>query len=92
MEAVARRHFWIRGLVQGVSFRWHCAEQAKALGLAGWVRNLDDGRVEAVAEGPPDRVERLAAWCAHGPSAARVEQVEERDEPACGERGFRITR
>lgn len=87
----ARRHFWIRGVVQGVSFRWYLREQARALGLAGWVKNLDDGRVEAAAEGPPGSLDRLAAWCAKGPPAARVAEVVAEDEPAEGEQGFRIT-
>jgi acylphosphatase len=90
--SVERRHFWVRGLVQGVSFRYYTAERARALGLSGWVRNLDDGRVEAAAEGTPAQLEAFASWIGHGPPSAQVEGVEATVEPATGERGFRITR
>lgn len=67
------------------------ASQAEALGLAGWVRNLPDGRVEAVAEGDPASLARLLAWARRGPPAARVEAIEQREEPVEGLRGFRVT-
>lgn len=83
MSAEVRAHALISGRVQGVYYRASAAEQAAALGLAGWVRNLRDGRVELVAEGPPAAVDALLRWCAQGPAHARVEAVEvERDAPA----------
>jgi len=85
-----RRHLVVRGRVQGVAFRWSTQEEARRLGVAGWVRNRDDGSVEAVFEGAPDAVERAEAFCASGPPAARVDAVEGRDEPAEGLEGFEI--
>ena len=80
------------GRVQGVFFRDHCVERASALGVAGTVRNLRDGRVEIVAEGPPDAVERLLAWAREGPPRASVTDVEVIDEEPTGESGFRVAR
>jgi acylphosphatase len=71
----ARVHLHVEGLVQGVSFRAYTAEEARRLGVKGWVRNLPDGRVEVEAEGERSAVEALVAWCRHGPPAARVENV-----------------
>jgi acylphosphatase len=61
-----------------------------SLGLSGWVRNLPDGRVEAVFEGEPAAVEAAVAWCATGPRGALVTSVEKLEEPAQGEPGFRV--
>lgn len=81
----------IRGRVQGVNFRARTRDQAQAAGVAGWVRNLDDGRVEAVFEGPQVAVKRVVSWCYGGPSHARVDRVEVHWEPPTGqERGFDI--
>ena len=66
--------------MQNVWFRDGCASQARAAGVAGWVQNLADGRVEAVLEGDLDAVARVAAWCHDGPTRARVTSVEVRDE------------
>lgn len=69
----------VRGLVQGVFFRAHAAEEARRLGVRGRVWNRADGAVECVAEGPPDAVERFRAWLSHGPPHAQVEAVEAAD-------------
>jgi acylphosphatase len=82
----------VSGRVQGVFYRVTCAERARALGLAGWVRNASDGRVEAVIEGPDDAVEAMVAWCREGPPSARVVAVDVAEEAANGEEGFRVTR
>ena len=78
----------VSGLVQGVFFRASCARVARAEGVAGWVRNRSDGRVEAVFEGPPDAVQRMIAWCGQGPPQARVTAVEVTEETPTGEVGF----
>jgi acylphosphatase len=85
-----RRRLVIRGRVQGVAFRWSTHDEARRLGVDGWVRNLADGSVEAVLEGPPDLVARAEAFCAEGPPAARVREVEASDEPPEGLAGFEI--
>jgi acylphosphatase len=66
----------VRGVVQGVGFRLYAQAEANRLGLRGYVRNLPDGAVEIVAEGPVDAVERLIAWANHGPPGASVEDVD----------------
>jgi acylphosphatase len=73
---LARLHLFVSGRVQGVSFRAHTADVARGLGLAGWVRNLPDGRVEALAEGPRPALEALADWCRRGPPLARVDALD----------------
>jgi acylphosphatase len=79
------------GHVQGVSYRASTVAVARRLGLAGWVRNTDDGAVELEAEGDAGRVAELVAWCEHGPPAARVQRVTlEELEPRGGEGGFAI--
>ena len=65
----------VSGRVQGVFFRAAAADQARALGLSGYARNLSDGAVEIVAEGPRSGLERLASWARRGPRLARVEEV-----------------
>jgi acylphosphatase len=86
----ARVHVFVSGRVQGVWFRESCREQARAAGVGGWVRNLSDGRVEAVFEGAPAAVERVVAWCHDGPGRARVDRVEAAGEAPVGEVGFRV--
>lgn len=68
--------FIVSGKVQGVFFRASTREQARKLGLSGHAINLDDGRVEVVAQGDVEAVEALAAWLRHGPPMARVDDVE----------------
>ncbi len=68
----------LEGRVQGVGFRWHTRLEARALGVHGWVRNREDGAVEAHVEGHPDRVEELLSWFEDGPSGARVDVVDVR--------------
>ncbi|MFO7170823.1 MAG: acylphosphatase [Chloroflexota bacterium] len=88
---VARAHVIISGRVQGVNFRASTRDQARACGVSGWVRNLDDGRVEAVFEGPRPAVERMVDWCHRGPAWARVDQVQVQwQQPTGDERGFSI--
>jgi acylphosphatase len=69
------RRFIVRGLVQGVGFRAATQRKARALGVVGWVRNLPDGRVEALAGGAPEALEALHAWLHQGPTGAVVDDV-----------------
>ncbi|MDE2058696.1 MAG: acylphosphatase [candidate division NC10 bacterium] len=85
-----RAHVLISGRVQGVCFRAYTVDEAAAAGIAGWVRNTSDGRVEAVFEGDKPAVEALIAWCRHGPPAARVNGVEVVWGEPKGESGFGI--
>jgi acylphosphatase len=85
-----RRRVLVSGRVQGVWFRESCREQAIVAGIAGWARNLADGRVEVVVEGPEAAVDRVIAWCREGPPRARVDGVEVVAETPVGERGFRV--
>jgi acylphosphatase len=77
----------ISGKVQGVFYRASTEAIARQLGLTGWVRNLPDGRVEAIAEGPREALERLVAWCHQGPPDARVSGVEANWQDARGDLG-----
>ncbi len=76
-----RRAATVRGIVQGVSFRWYTRQEAGRLGVTGWVRNHHDGSVRIEVQGPGDAVESLLAWARHGPTHARVTtlDVEDRD-------------
>jgi acylphosphatase len=82
-----RMRVLVSGTVQGVWFRESTREEADRLGVAGWVRNLPDGRVEAVFEGEALGVEAMVAWCHRGPPAAAVERVEAHAEAPQGEHG-----
>jgi acylphosphatase len=76
----------IRGRVQGVGYRDALCDEARASGVSGWVRNRLDGSVEALVQGPPERVAQLIAWARQGPPAARVDRVDieaREDEPSC---------
>lgn len=91
MQAKRRVHVLIFGKVQGVSFRYHTYELAKKLGITGWVRNTSDGKVEAVFEGDRDKIEKILEFCKRGPSLARVEKVEVKEEKFKGEfKDFKI--
>lgn len=93
MAELARARIRVRGMVQGVWFRQSTADEARRLGLEGWVRNLADGSVEAEAQGERGRVEALVRWCHRGPPAARVEGVDvEWSAPGEGLGAFRVTR
>ena len=81
---------FVSGRVQGVWFRESCREQAMGAGVTGWVRNLADGRVEAVFEGPDAAVDRVVQWCRDGPRRARVDAVETLVEAPIGESAFRV--
>jgi acylphosphatase len=85
-------HVWVSGRVQGVFFRESTRRHADALGLAGWVRNLDDGRVEALFVGPREHCERALAFVRVGPPAADVTDVtlEWESPPADGAGVFRV--
>ena len=86
-----RAHVFVSGRVQGVFFRFETRRFARRLGVAGWVRNRRDGKVEAVFEGEKEDVERLIEFCRRGPSGARVTSVEVRWEEPTGEfEGFNV--
>ena len=87
-DQVTRRRVVVRGKVQGVFFRDSAQQEAEREGVGGWVRNRDDGAVEAVFEGDPGAVERLVEWCRSGPSSADVEDVEASEEEPEGLSGF----
>ncbi len=88
-EAV-RAHVWVSGRVQGVFFRACAEDEARAHGVAGWVRNTRDGRVEAVFEGDRAAVEAMIRWCHRGSPGAVVSGVEVQWEDPRGERGFAV--
>ena len=74
MDDIALR-LEIRGRVQGVGYRWSMVEEARRLGIRGWVRNRRDGTVEATVIGPPEAVERIVGWARRGPSSSVVDMV-----------------
>jgi acylphosphatase len=86
-----RAHVFVAGRVQGVFFRASCAQEARALGVAGWVRNAPDGRAEAVFEGPDAAVAAMVEWCRKGPAHARVDAVEVEWEAPAGAEGFHVS-
>ena len=91
-EERTRAHVFVTGRVQGVFFRATTRDTASNHDVDGWVRNLDDGRVEAVFEGPEEAVEAMIDFCHEGSDAARVEDVDVTYEDLEGVEGFRIRR
>jgi acylphosphatase len=87
---MVRRRILVHGQVQGVFFRDSVRERAQSRGLAGWVRNRDDGAVEAVFEGVEEDVDALVRFCHEGPGRADVERVEVADEDPLGDEGFAV--
>ena len=84
-DQLERARVRIAGRVQGVFFRDSTREKAEGLGLAGWVRNLPDGRVEALFEGTSRNVGEMIEWCKEGPPQAAVENVDTDFEEAAGD-------
>jgi acylphosphatase len=85
-----RAHVRIQGRVQGVFFRTEAQSRARSRGVSGWVRNDDDGTVEAVFEGARPAVESLVRWCGEGPRGAHVDDVRVDWKDPRGEEGFEI--
>jgi len=86
-----RVHLRVAGRVQGVFFRAHTRDEAARLGLSGWVRNREDGTVEAVAEGPEPALRQLVVWCHTGSPGSLVTAVEDTWANFTGElKGFRV--
>jgi acylphosphatase len=92
MPERTRAHVFVSGRVQGVYFRATTRETAASAGVDGWVRNLDDGRVEAVFEGPAPAVESVVEFCHEGSEAAVVDSVDVTYEDPEGLENFRIRR
>ncbi|WP_122090419.1 acylphosphatase [Halalkalicoccus subterraneus] len=90
--AHTRAHVFVSGTVQGVYYRATTRDTARDHGVSGWVRNLDDGRVEVVFEGPEEDVEAMVGWCHEGSAAAQVEDVEVEYGNPEGIEGFEIRR
>ncbi len=85
-----RVHVRVSGFVQGVGFRWFCQRAALSHGLAGWVRNLRDGRVELEVEGPDGEVRAFLGEVRRGPAGARVADLQTGELPPEGDEGFTI--
>lgn len=89
----SRIHVFISGQVQGVFFRKNTKREANKRNLDGWVRNLDDGRVEAVFEGEESKLDEMTDWCGEGSRLAEVENVEVNEENTKEDLdGFKIRR
>jgi len=87
----ARAHVWVSGEVQGVFFRSNVRSKAMLREIRGWVRNLPDGRIEAIFEGNKDGVEEVIEFCRKGPEGARVNNVEVKwEKPTSGFRDFEV--
>jgi acylphosphatase len=90
MSEPIRRRVVVHGRVQGVFFRDSTDREARRRGLAGWVRNRDDGTVEAVFEGSPEDVRALLEFCESGPDSANVERTETSEEEPEGLSRFEV--
>ncbi len=90
LSEIVRIHVFVSGKVQGVGYRYATVSEARKLGLGGWVRNLPDGRVEAVFEGTKEAVERIIVWCDRGPAPALVSDVEVEYREPEGIEGFEV--
>ncbi len=80
-----RVHLFVKGRVQGVFFRAAAQREARRLGVTGWVKNRNDGSIEIVAEGEEDAIKEIVGWANHGPSAARVDNLDVRWRGYTGE-------
>jgi acylphosphatase len=89
-DELIRRRLLIAGRVQGVFFRDSTHQQARSTGVAGHVRNLDDGRVEVVLEGEPQAVEQMVDFCRKGPDRAEVREVSVSEEEPEGVSSFEV--
>ncbi len=87
-----RAHVFVSGVVQGVGYRYSTMNQSRYLGVSGWVRNLPDGRVEAVFEGSQAAIDSMIRWCRQGPIGAVVKEVVVQYEIPQGDRSFEIRR
>lgn len=85
MKKLIRAHVIVTGKVQGVFYRATASEEARMLGLTGWIRNRPDGSIEAVFEGPEEKVKKMVDWCDDGPEFAEVEKVDAKYEKYKGE-------
>ncbi len=90
MEDRTRVHVFVYGDLDGIDFRHEIADKAKEQGVVGWVRNLPDGRVEAVLEGPRDEVYRVVGLCRAGPAGATVSGVQVDREPPKYDKTFKV--
>jgi len=90
MKPGEAKRWLVSGRVQGVGFRYFAQRRAEELGLRGWARNLDDGRVEVYATGPPERLSDLAAALHMGPRMAEVRGVEEMEDTVHKIAGFSV--
>lgn len=84
------RRVTVHGEVQGVSFRYCCAQEAQRYGVVGWVRNEPDGTVSAYLEGSKDAVQELVDWCREGPPSARVFSLDEQVVEPLGATAFTV--
>jgi acylphosphatase len=91
-SAQVRAHVLISGKVQGVGYRFSTQDMAVLLKVNGWIRNLRDGRVEAVFEASEEKVNEMLHWCRKGPPAADVTEFEVTYEPPEGLNGFEMIR
>jgi acylphosphatase len=89
-RANSARRWFVRGRVQGVGYRWFAQRAGAALGLSGYARNLDDGRVEVYAAGPPEKLAELAGMLYRGPRWADVRGVDEEEAEPREYGGFQI--